>query len=327
MTKVRSSAILTFTSTIYVCIDINDPFCYPGSNIELQDRLFSNKGMAMKGRVFSFFLALGFLWTATAFTASATGAEPESKDLILATTTSTVDTGLLDVLIPLFEKQTGYRVKTISAGTGQALAMGEKGEADVLLVHAPEAEKKLLDSGQAVNYQLVMHNDYVIVGPANDPAGIKGKESADALKSIAQKGAVFVSRGDDSGTHKKELSLWKKIEINPAGNKWYQESGQGMGATLLMASEKQAHTLTDRGTFLAQRANFKLAVLSEGDKSLLNIYHVMQVNPGKFTKVNGKGGKAFVEFMIAPDTQKIIGDFGKEKFGQPLFFPDAGKQM
>ena len=252
---------------------------------------------------------------------------PENKDLILATTTSTVDTGLLDVLVPIFEKQTGYRVKTISAGTGQALAMGEKGEADVLLVHAPEAEKKLVDAGQATNYQLVMHNDFVIVGPASDPAGIKGKASGDAFKAIAEKEATFVSRGDDSGTHKKELSIWKKAEIDPKGKKWYQESGQGMGATLLMASEKQAYTLTDRGTYLAQKANLKSDILSEGDKSLLNIYHVMQVNPEKFTKVNGPGGKAFVEFMIAPETQKIIGSFGKEKYGQPLFFPDAGKQM
>jgi tungstate transport system substrate-binding protein len=253
--------------------------------------------------------------------------EPINKDLILATTTSTVDTGLLDVLIPIFEKQTGYRVKTISAGTGQALAMGEKGEADVLLVHAPDAEKKLVDAGQAVNYQLVMHNDYVIVGPANDIAGIKGKQSGDAFNAIAQKEAAFVSRGDDSGTHKKELSIWKKAEIDTKGKKWYQESGQGMGATLLVASEKQAYTLTDRGTYLAQKPNVKLDILSEGDKSLLNIYHVMQVNPEKFTKVNGKGGKAFVEFMIAPETQQIIGSFGKEKYGQPLFFPDAGKQM
>jgi tungstate transport system substrate-binding protein len=253
--------------------------------------------------------------------------EPIVKDLILATTTSTVDTGLLDVLIPIFEKQTGYRVKTISAGTGQSLAMGEKGEADVLLVHAPEAEKKLVDAGVVTNYQLVMHNDYVIIGPSADPAGVKGKPSADAFKAIAQKATTFISRGDDSGTHKKELSLWKKAEIAPAGAKWYQESGQGMGATLLMASEKQAYTLTDRGTYLAQKSNVKLDILSEGDKSLLNIYHVMQVNPEKFTKVNGKGSKAFVEFMITPETQKLIGDFGKEKFGQPLFFPDAGKQM
>ncbi len=249
----------------------------------------------------------------------------ESKDVILATTTSTVDSGLLDVLIPLFEKQSGFRVKTIAVGTGQALAMGEKGEADTLLCHAPAAEKKLVDAGQVINYQLVMHNDFVLVGPPEDPAGIKGKNAADAHKAISASGAVFISRGDDSGTHKKELSLWKAAEITPTGKPWYHESGQGMGATLLMASEKQGYTLTDRATYLAQKANVKLEILSEGDKPLLNIYHVMQVNPEKFTKVNAAGGKAFVEFMVAPETQKIIGEFGKEKYGQALFFPDAGK--
>jgi tungstate transport system substrate-binding protein len=253
--------------------------------------------------------------------------EPAVKDLILSTTTSTVDSGLLDALIPIFEKKTGYLVKTIAVGTGQALAMGEKGEADVLLTHAPEAEKKLVDAGAVTNYQLVMHNDFIIVGPATDSAGIKGKASADAMKLIAAKESVFISRGDDSGTHKKELSLWKKAEVTPAGAKWYQESGQGMGATLLMASEKQGYTLTDRATYLAQKKNLKLEILSEGDKQLLNIYHVMQVSSEKFSKVNGAGAKAFVEFMVAPETQKMIEDFGKDKFGQSLFFPDAGKQM
>jgi tungstate transport system substrate-binding protein len=250
-----------------------------------------------------------------------------TKDVILATTTSTVDSGLLDVLVPQFEKKTGYRVKTIAVGSGQALVMGEKGEADVLLTHLPEAEKKLVDSQAVTNYQLVMHNDFVIVGPLGDPAGIKGKPGEEAFKAIAGMGAVFISRGDDSGTHKKELSIWKKAEMAPSGQKWYQEAGQGMGATLQMASEKGGYTLTDRATYLAQKGNLKLSILSEGDKGLLNIYHVMQVNPEKFSKANAEGGKAFVEFMIAPETQKTIGEFGKEKFGQPLFFPDAGKQM
>jgi tungstate transport system substrate-binding protein len=249
----------------------------------------------------------------------------DSKDVILSTTTSTVDSGLLDDLIPRFEKKTGFRVKTIAVGTGQALAMGEKGEADVLLVHAPAAEKKLVDAGVAINYQLVMHNDFVIVGPPADPAKIKGKTAADAFKSIDSVGAVFVSRGDDSGTHKKELSLWKNADVVLTGKTWYQESGQGMGATLLMASEKAGYTLTDRATYLAQKANIKLEILSEGDKPLLNIYHVMQVNPEKFTKVNAAGAKAFVEFMIAPETQKVIGEFGKDKYGAALFFPDAVK--
>ncbi len=252
---------------------------------------------------------------------------PAVKDLILATTTSTVDSGLLDYLIPVFEKKTGYRVKTIAVGTGQALAMGEKGEADVLLTHAEAAEKKLVDSGAVRNYQLVMHNDFVIVGPAGDPAGIKGKTSDEAFKAIAGKGAMFISRGDDSGTHKMELSLWKKAGITPAGNKWYQESGQGMGQTILMASEKEGYTLTDRATYLAQKPNIKLVILSEGDKALLNIYHVMEVNPERFSKVNSAGAKAFVDFMTAPETQKLIGEFGKDKYKEPLFFPDAGKKM
>lgn len=251
----------------------------------------------------------------------------DQKDLILSTTTSTVDTGLLDVLVPMFEKQTGFRVKTISVGTGQALAMGERGEADVLLVHAPEAEKKLIDAGVGINYQLVMHNDFIVVGPAADPAGARGTPAPEAVKAIAGKEALFISRGDDSGTHKKELSLWKKADVAPRGAKWYQESGQGMGATLLMASEKQGYTLADRGTFLAQKPNIRLDIISEGDQALLNIYHVMQVNPEKFSRVNAAGGKAFVEFMVAPETQKIIGEFGKDKYGSPLFFPDAGKNM
>ncbi len=259
--------------------------------------------------------------------AKAAGVEPQIKDLILATTTSTQDSGLLDYLIPIFEKKTGYRVKTVAVGTGQSLAMGEKGEADVLLTHAEEAEKKVVDSGAVRNYQLVMHNDYVIVGPPGDPAGVKEKSSVEALRAIAAKGVVFVSRGDDSGTHKKELSIWKKAELNPSGAKWYLESGQGMGATLLMASEKLGYTLTDRATYLALKKNVKLDILSEGDKTLLNIYHVMEVNPDKFSKVNAAGAKAFVEFMVAPETQKMIADFGKDKFGQSLFFPDAGKQM
>ncbi|MEW6181771.1 MAG: substrate-binding domain-containing protein [Bacillota bacterium] len=252
--------------------------------------------------------------------------QPKVKDLILATTTSTVDSGLLDVLTPLFEKQTGYKVKTIAVGTGQALEMGKKGEADVLLVHAPASEKELVDSGVGINYQLVMHNDFIVVGLPEDPAGIKGKTSVEAFKDIAAKKVVFISRGDDSGTNKKEISIWEETGVTPSGS-WYQESGQGMGATLLMASEKKGYTLTDRATYLAQKANVKLEILSEGDKSLLNIYHVMQVNPEKFSKVNAEGAKAFVDFMTSPDTQQVIGDFGKDKFGQSLFTPDAGKKM
>lgn len=252
--------------------------------------------------------------------------EPTVKDVILATTTSTQDSGLLDVLVPKFEEETGYKVKTIAVGTGAALAMGEKGEADVLLCHAYQDEAKLIESGAGINHQLVMHNDFIIVGPPEDPAGIKGSKVVDAFKQIAEKREVFVSRGDNSGTHKMELKLWDAAGITPEGE-WYQQSGTGMGATLNIANEKRGHTLSDRATYLAQKKNVKLDILVEGEASLLNIYHVMQVNPEKFDKVNAEGGKAFVEFMVAPETQKIIEDFGKDKYGEPLFFPDAGKKM
>ncbi|MEW6066326.1 tungsten ABC transporter substrate-binding protein [Desulforamulus profundi] len=249
-----------------------------------------------------------------------------NKEVILATTTSTQDSGLLDVLQPEFEKKTGYKLKVIAVGTGAALKMGEKGEADVLLVHAPKSEKPLVDSGVGINYSLVMHNDFILVGPESDPAGIKdAKTTAEAMKKIYDKGIIFVSRGDDSGTHKKELGLWQEAKLEPKGQKWYQESGSGMGATLNIASEKQGYTLTDRATYLSQKDKVKLAILKQGDKSLLNIYHVMNVNPEKFNKVNAEGGKAFVDFMVSKETQEIIGKFGVDKYGEPLFFPDAGK--
>ncbi|KJR98877.1 MAG: tungsten ABC transporter substrate-binding protein [Peptococcaceae bacterium BRH_c4a] len=252
---------------------------------------------------------------------------PAVKDVILATTTSTQDSGLLEVLIPDFEKKTGYKVKPIAVGTGQALKMGEKGEADVLLTHAMSAEKPLVDSGVAVNYKLIMHNDFVVIGPENDPAGVKqAKDSAEASKKIAEKGSVYISRGDDSGTHKQELSIWKVAGINPKGMKWYQETGSGMGQTLNVANEKQGYTLTDRATYLAQKKNLKLVIVAQGDKALLNIYHVMQVNPEKFPKVNGAGAKAFVEYLVSPETQKIISQFGRDKYGESLFYPDAGKK-
>jgi len=253
--------------------------------------------------------------------------EPEKKDLILATTTSTQDSGLLDVLEPIFEEKTGYNLKIIAVGTGKALSMGESGEADVLLTHAPASEQPLVDNGAVTNYQLVMHNDFIIVGPADDPAGVKGlKNAGEALSKIADSSSGFISRGDDSGTHKKELSVWKGAGIEPAGE-WYQETGSGMGDTLIVADQKQAYALTDRATYLAHKDNMKLDILVEGDGVLLNIYHVMEVNKDKFEKVNAEGAKAFVEFMIDEDTQKIIGEFGKDKFGEPLFFPDADKTM
>ena len=257
----------------------------------------------------------------------AIAAQPQQKNIILATTTSTQDSGLLDVLLPIFEKTTGYFVKTIAVGSGQAMAMGQKGEADVLLVHSPEAEKKFMAEGYGVNRRLVMHNDFIIVGPKTDAAGIKGSRSSiEAFRKIAAANAVFMSRGDNSGTHSKEKSIWKAAGINPEGQKWYQQTGLGMGQTLNVAAEKKTYTLADRGTYLALKKNLGLDILAEGDAVLLNIYHVIEVNPAKWPKVNSAGAKAFSDFMVSRQTQDIIRKFGVEKYGSPLFFPDAGKK-
>ena len=254
-------------------------------------------------------------------------APAQQKNVILATTTSTQDSGLLDVLIPIFEKKTGYFVKTIAVGSGQAMAMGQKGEADVLLVHSPDAEKKFIAGGNGINRRLVMHNDYIVVGPPADPAMAKMSRTAvEAFKKIALSRSLFMSRGDNSGTHSKEKGIWKAAGISPEEQQWYQQTGLGMGQTLNVAAEKKAYTLADRGTYLALKKTLGLDVLSEGDALLLNVYSVIEVNPAKFSKLNVQGGKAFADFMVSPETQKIIGAFGTEKFGQPLFSPDAGKK-
>jgi tungstate transport system substrate-binding protein len=247
------------------------------------------------------------------------------KEIILATTTSTQDTGLLDALVPVFEKDSGYNVKVIAVGTGQALAMGERGDADVMLVHAPSSEKKLVDEGVGMDRRLVMHNDFVLLGPASDPAGVTGTTKAtDALKKIFDKGASFISRGDDSGTDKLEKALWKKANLDPKGKSWYEETGQGMGASLQVANQKDAYIMADRGTFLASKS-LSLTIVLEGDPGLLNVYSVMEVNPEKFSLVNGAGGKAFADFVVSDKAQSIIKDFGIDKYGQALFTPDAGK--
>jgi len=250
---------------------------------------------------------------------------PANPDIILATTTSTQDSGLLDVLLPAFQAATGYNVKTVAVGSGQALTMGEEGNADVLLVHAPASEIVFMDGGFGTDRWLVMHNDFILVGPAADPASIKGMGALEAMQALATSGATFVSRGDDSGTHKKELDLWKKAEVDPAGQAWYLETGQGMGATLIIASEKAAYTLTDRATYLANQDNLQLVILSEGDPTLLNVYHVIAVNPEKWPAVNADGAAAFADFLTSVDGQSLIAVFGVEEFGQPLFIPDAGK--
>lgn len=250
---------------------------------------------------------------------------PERGDLILATTTSLQDSGLLDVLVPMFEASTPWRVKTIAVGTGQALAMAARGEADVLLAHAPEAERRVLETGAVHNRRLVMYNDFVIVGPAEDPAGLRaGRDAAVALRAIAAAEALFVSRGDDSGTHKRERALWRRAGLEPSGS-WYQEAGLGMGAALQLASEKSAYTLSDRATYLALGDAVRLDVLVEGDAALLNVYHVMQVNADRFARANGPAGVAWVEFMLSDAAQQAIAAYGVERFRRPLFQAAGGR--
>lgn len=265
--------------------------------------------------------------------ASAASAAPASpapslsgaKDLILATTTSTQDSGLLDVLVPAFDQATGYVVKTVAVGSGQALKMGQDGNADVILVHSPAAEKTFMDAGWGVDRRLVMHNYFQVVGPKSDPAGIRGMTSvADAFKKIAAAGTTFVSRGDGSGTETKELAIWTTAGITPKGNAWYLQSGQGMGPTLQIASEKGGYTLTDNATFLANSAKLGLEVLVQGDPVLLNIYHVISVNPAKWPKVNSAGAKAFADYVTSPAGQQLIAGFGAQ-YGGSLFVADAGK--
>lgn len=253
-------------------------------------------------------------------------ARAQSNIVILSTTTSAQDSGLLDVLVPMFEKKSGLTVKTISVGTGQALALAARGEADVTLAHAPSAEKKYVEEGNMFNRRLVMYNDFVIIGPPDDPARIKGlPKVVDALKRIAESQSRFVSRGDKSGTHLLEQGLWKQAGIEPKGA-WYIESGQGMGQTLGIANDRRAYTLTDRGTYLAFQKRVDLPILVEKDRPLLNIYSVMEVNPANGPRVNVTGGKAFAEFVLAPETQAVIKNFGVDKYGQPLFVPIAGKK-
>jgi tungstate transport system substrate-binding protein len=254
---------------------------------------------------------------------------PSSAELILATTTSTQDSGLLDMLVPEFERQSAYRVKAVSVGTGAALALGARGEADVVLVHAPESEKQWMAQGYGTERRLVMHNDFVIVGPPDDPAHIRATPAAvDALKAIASAQATFVSRGDNSGTQQRELELWQQAGIAPRDRAWYIESGTGMGQTLTIADQKQGYTISDRATWLTQHKRLQLPILLEGDRRLFNVYHVMTVNPVHVpnARINAAGARAFADFLVAPATQDIIGAFGRDRYGRVLFIPDAGKR-
>ena len=233
---------------------------------------------------------------------------------------------MLDVLLPAFEKETGYYVQLISTGSGQALKIAEEGNADVILLHSPSAEEEFMAQGFGVDRRLVMHNDFVIVGPSEDHANIKGKNPVEALKAIFQTHAIFVSRGDESGTNIKELNLWKQTGFNPVDQPWYLETGQGQGATLSIADAKDGYALTDRGTFLAYRANVNLVILVEGDPTLLNIYHVITVNPEKWPQINLEGARAFADFITSPEGQKIIREFGLDQYGEPLFHADAEQE-
>jgi tungstate transport system substrate-binding protein len=247
-------------------------------------------------------------------------AEPS---VILATTTSTQDTGLLDVLVPAFERASGYRVKVIAVGTGAALAMGTRGDADVLLVHAPAAEAAYMASARGRGRAAVMHNAFILVGPADDPAHVRGDASAaDAFAKIAKSGATFVSRADDSGTDKKEHALWQAAGVEPAGAA-YVKTGSGMADTLHVAAQKRAYTLTDDGTYLAQRASLDLVSVVEGAPDLANPYHVIVVVPIPGRVANPAGGEAFARYVVSDDGQRLIGSFGRERYGRPLFVPDA----
>ncbi len=249
--------------------------------------------------------------------------EVERTDLILATTTSTQDTGLLDEWVPMFEADNPYTVKVIAVGSGAAMEMGKNGEADVLLVHSPAAEEQLVADGYAIDRNAVMHNDFILVGPASDPADLKDSSTAgEAFTAIAESGSKFISRADDSGTHVKELAVWKAADITPAGA-WYVEAGKGMGDTLRIGSEEEAYVLTDRGTYLSLRGELDLDIILEGDPILFNNYHVMNVNPEKWPDVNFEGAKAFNAFCISREAQEFLKEFGVEKFGQPLFYADA----
>lgn len=240
--------------------------------------------------------------------------------LLLATTTSTYDSGLLGVLLPPFKKETNIKVEVIAVGTGQALSLGRRGDVDVILGHSPEQEEEFMAQGYGIERHPIMYNDFVLVGPFHDPAGVRGLDILPALGFIARKGSLFVSRGDDSGTHHKERKLWAEAGIKPQGD-WYLIAGQGMGQTLTLASEKGAYTLSDRATFLAQRERLRLTILVEGGQRLFNPYSIIAVNPAKHPRVNYQGAKKLIQYLTSPQAQRIIEQFGRGKYGHSLFYP------
>ena len=271
-------------------------------------------------------LALSLLLVLSLLAPAALANPPKADKLVLATTTSTMDSGLLDLLVPTFEQENGCKVQVIAVGTGASIRYGRDGNADIVLVHAPAAEEAVVKEGFFVERKYLMHNDFIIVGPAEDPVGIKGLASAvEAFKKIQASQAVFVSRADQSGTHQKEQGLWAAAGIKPKGA-WYKEAGTGMENTLRIANEKRAYCLTDRGTYLAHQKEYDLPILNEGDKELFNPYHIMLVAPAKYPFVNYSLAKKFSDFLTSERGQKLIAEYGVDKYGQPLFYPAAEKK-
>jgi tungstate transport system substrate-binding protein len=259
---------------------------------------------------------------AAALPAPASPAAAQTRDIILATTTSVRDAGLLDSLLPGFERVAGYAVKVIAVGSGQAMELGRRGEADLLILHEPAGEERFVAEGFGVDRRALMHNEFVLVGPVEDPAAVRAVDVITAFQRIAAARAPFVSRGDQSGTHVKERLLWARAGLTPAG-RWYRESGQGMGATLVIASEFAAYALTDVATFLAHRLPPALEILVEGDSILRNPYHVIRANPARFARVNADGAAALAAYLLSPETQRMIGEFRREELGRAIFVPDG----
>ncbi len=280
--------------------------------------------MTRSGAILALVLAIA-AGCAPATPAASPTAQPQGS-ILLGTTTTTQDTGLLDALVPDFERRTGWKVKLVVGGSGQILKQASNGDLDVILTHSPKDEEAFMKAGYGIERRLVMHNDFVLLGPASDPAGIKGAPVADALRRIYDAGATFVSRGDRSGTNVKELSLWSDAGRDPKGKPWYLESGSGQLQNLQLAVTRSAYTLSDRGTWLANHDKLPgLAILVEGGHALLNIYHVTLLDPAKFPKLEQRGAKAFADYITGPDGQQLIARYGVDRYGAPTFIADAGK--
>ena len=254
------------------------------------------------------------------------GPAAASRSLLVGTTTTTQDTGLLDAIGADFTRHTGLRARFVVAGSGQTLQTAGRGDVDVVLVHSPSDELAFIGDGNGIDRRLVMHDDFIVLGPASDPARIRGLAAVPAFRALAASAAPFVSRGDGSGTNVKELALWKAAGVDPKGKAWYAESAAGQLATLQLAAQRRAYVFADRGTWLAnQKLLPDLAVLVDGGPELLNVYHVIRVSPVKFPKVDDAGAKAFADYLTGADGQRFIASFGVDRFGVPLFTPDAGK--